>query len=57
MAEAAFVEMGMMDKGAVSAAARVKGVEREPGAMQICCTPWRVKASDHRRPASVKCAY
>ncbi|MFT3150242.1 hypothetical protein ACMWGE_15795, partial [Klebsiella pneumoniae] len=19
--------------------------EREPGAMQICCTPWRVKAS------------
>lgn len=57
VAEAAFVEMGMMDKGAVFRRRQVKGVEREPGAMQICCTPWRVKASDHRRPASVKCAY
>ena len=45
MAEAAFVEMGMMDKGAVFRRRRVKGVEREPGAMQICCTPWRVTAS------------
>lgn len=51
VAEAAFVEMGMMDKGAVSAAAVVKGVEREPGAMQICCTPWRVKASGSPPPS------